>query len=82
MRCDTDTVLQEDHMQLKQYLANEGISQQALANKIGVSQPTINRWALGVNFPDPIYLHAIEKETNGLVTPRDFVDLWVVEDGQ
>jgi len=47
---------------LRDWLANTGTTQAALAKQLGVSQPTVSDWARGNMFPD-LYnlrrLHAI-----------------------
>ena len=66
-------------MHLKDYLSENNLTQQKFADQIGVTQATVARWAGGVQFPHPIFLHKIEKATEGRVTPSDMVSLWVAE---
>lgn len=63
-------------MKLAQYLSDRGITQTAFAALMKVSQPTINRYALGERFPDRDMIWAIELATDGQVTPAD----WYADD--
>jgi post-segregation antitoxin (ccd killing protein)/DNA-binding XRE family transcriptional regulator len=59
-------------MKLDAYLADRGLTQAAFAARIGVSGPTVHRWIAGKARPDWTALGAIERETAGAVTYRDF----------
>jgi antitoxin CcdA len=61
-------------MKLEAYLADRGLTQAAFAARIGVSGPTVHRWIAGKARPDWRALGAIERETQGAVTYRDFQD--------
>lgn len=53
---------------LTQYLEQEGISQAEFARQLGVSQPTVNRWALGTADPRRDAIAKIEKLTGGAIS--------------
>lgn len=46
---------------IKQIRLRLGLSQEALAHKIGVTFQTINRWERGLNKPSPLALEKIRK---------------------
>ena len=64
-------------MTLRKYLGESGLSQAALARRVGVSQSAIARYVAGIRCPRPAIMDAIARETQGLVQPRDLVDTWV-----
>ena len=49
-------------------------SQVELAKKIGVSQALVSRWAAGETPIQPRHFRAIQKATNGKVTPIHLLD--------
>ncbi len=61
-------------MTLKEYIDNVGVSQAALARKIGVEQASISRWVNGKQYPDWSLIPEIYKATEGRVTANDFVN--------
>jgi len=61
-------------MKLDAFLAAQAMTQAAFAARIGVSGPTVHRWIAGKARPDWKALGAIERETKGAVTYRDFRD--------
>jgi len=72
-------------MQLNEYLKSPGaLSVRQLANAVGVkSEMQIRQWQHGYagRRPGPIYCHAIERATDGLVTrkdlrPNDWQQIW------
>ncbi len=62
-------------MKLADYLATEKISHAAFAQRIGVSQAAVTRYARGLRFPHRGILARIKSATDGAVTFRDFLDL-------
>ena len=62
-------------MRLIQYLRMNGLTLAAFGAQIGRSTPTVSRIARGVNRPDWDTLNAIQRATNGAVTPNDFIDM-------
>ncbi len=59
-------------MKLAQYLHTKGISQAAFAAKIGVTQVAVNRYAQDKRSPSLNMIWAIEKETKGAVSVKDW----------
>lgn len=47
--------------QLKKYRESVGLSQLALAGKLGVQQSTISRWERGIANPVGLYLTRLER---------------------
>jgi transcriptional regulator with XRE-family HTH domain len=62
-------------MQLYQYLIEAGVSQNAFANKIGVSQPTLHRYLIGSTYPTVVKAIKIEAITNKKVKVHDWANL-------
>lgn len=62
-------------MTLAEFLSKKGLSHSAFAEKIGVSQAAINRYAKGRRMPRPAILARIRKETDGIVTANDFMSV-------
>jgi transcriptional regulator with XRE-family HTH domain len=60
-------------MTLADFLSKNGLSHSAFAEKIGVSQAAVNRYAKGRRIPRPAVLARIRKETSGIVTADDFM---------
>lgn len=61
-------------MKLRQWLADQGLSQAAFAERIGRAQQSVARYCAG-RVPDPDAMAAIARETAGAVAPNDFYDL-------
>lgn len=59
-------------MTLREYLQAQGLTQVEFASRIGVPVSTLNGWGLGRRYPRAQELAAIERETKGAVTARDF----------
>lgn len=59
-------------MLLKTYLKSVGMTETAFAEKLNVSQVTINRYVLGKRFPSPEMILRISAATNGKVKPADW----------
>lgn len=53
---------------LTQYLEQEGISQAEFARRVGVTQPTVNRWIAGTADPRREKVAEIERLTNGAIS--------------
>jgi len=60
-------------MKLMEYLSQEGLTTDAFAEKIGVSQGAVSRYATGQRFPVRAILRRIANATDGAVTANDFV---------
>ena len=60
-------------MKLADYLADKGLSQNAFAKRLKVSHVAVGRWISGERIPEPDNMRAILRETEGVVTPNDFV---------
>lgn len=60
-------------MDMRSYLAREGLTQIELAQALGWSKSTINRLVSGARRPTLRQAVALERITRGAVTPRDFV---------
>ncbi len=59
-------------MRLADWLKEEGLSQVAFANRIGVTKSAVGRWCLGA-WPGPEHLGLIKRHSKGKVTPNDFL---------
>ena len=53
---------------------NSGLSQQELAAKLDVSQPTVSIWELGKTKPDHAQIEAIESVLGGITKGEEFSD--------
>lgn len=60
-------------MTLAEFLSANGLSHSAFAEKVGVSQVAITRYARGQRTPRPPVLARIREETRGAVTADDFM---------
>jgi transcriptional regulator with XRE-family HTH domain len=61
-------------MKLTDYLAAQKLSHAAFAERIGVSQAAVTRYARGARFPHRGILAKIKDATGGAVTFSDFLD--------
>lgn len=61
-------------MELKAYLADEGMTLTAFARQSGLGVQTLHRYVNGDRFPKAEALLAIRVATGGKVTADDFVD--------
>lgn len=68
-------------MTLREWMADQKLSQQKLAVMLGVTQPTIARWLNTVQAPDFCNIIKIRKLTGGVVTADSLVDQWEKDDG-
>lgn len=59
-------------MTLDAYMQQNALTNTALAEKIGRSQSFVSRIRLGQSAPSLVTLQAIQRLTNGQVTPADF----------
>jgi len=59
-------------MKLIDFIAATDTNETAFAQKLGVSQVTINRYVKNQRFPDPAMIERIEKLTNRKVTVTDW----------
>jgi transcriptional regulator with XRE-family HTH domain len=62
-------------MKLAAWLKEREMSQQAFADKAGVSQGTIARFVLGQRMPNKLTMRKIFDATEGQVTANDFHDV-------
>lgn len=60
-------------MRLSEYLAQAGLRQRALAERLAVSEATVSRWVSGRDMPSGRRLADLERLTQGAVTAADFV---------
>lgn len=65
--------MHNDGMKLDQYMAENGITDVALAAKIGVASTTVLRWRRGDTYPDWRALPLLIEATGGAVMPNDFL---------
>jgi transcriptional regulator with XRE-family HTH domain len=61
---------------LTQYRKGLGLSQSAMADRLGVSRVTLHRWEAGRAWPDIESLVMVEDATGGFVRPSDWVKAW------
>lgn len=66
-------------MNLKAFLSLDGNSEAKLAQQLGVSQSTVNRYANNVRWPDREMILRIKEATGGLVAPSDWFDAEAAE---
>jgi transcriptional regulator with XRE-family HTH domain len=62
-------------MKLGEWLSRKGMSQQAFAETIGVSQGAVARFVLGTRRPTKQTVEKIDEVTNGEVSPIDFYNV-------
>ena len=62
-------------MKLDEWLKLSGVTEQTLGEKTRYSQGTINKLRNGKLNPTMKLLEAINKATNGAVTPNDFLEM-------
>lgn len=60
-------------MLLNEYLRTQKMTQQAFAQKMGVSQAAVSFWASGQKQPSYAYLIKIRAATSGEVQPTDML---------
>lgn len=60
-------------MTLAEFLSSNGLSHSAFAERVGVSQVAVTRYALGHRVPRPEVLARIREATRGAVTANDFM---------
>jgi len=63
-------------MLLSDWLAEQGLSQQAFASLIGVTRPTVSFWCCGRTRPTPASAKILKKITRGAVTAEDLQRAW------
>jgi DNA-binding transcriptional regulator YdaS (Cro superfamily) len=66
-------VMHKRGMKLSDYMAREGLTDTALALKLGVASSTVLRWRSEKTKPDWRVLPAITAATDGQVTANDFI---------
>ena len=62
-------------MKLADFLSNADIKATAFAERIGVTRQTLWRYISGERRPEWDVLERIQRETEGQVTPNDFLDV-------
>jgi transcriptional regulator with XRE-family HTH domain len=62
-------------MQLADYLIENNMTQQALADAVGVRQSSVSKWLQGMARPSWPVIKKIKDFTNDAVTADDFVEL-------
>ncbi len=60
-------------MKLQDYITQSGLTDAQFAERVGVSQPHINKIRRGVVSPSLSVAERIMEATNGKVTPNDFL---------
>jgi hypothetical protein len=65
-------------MQLDDWLKNRDpeMTEAEFGDRIGKSQAAVNRYRKLLRYPEPDALDAIMRETDGAVTPNDFLQAW------
>lgn len=61
------------HMKLADYLATMGLTDEAFASQVGISQSQVSRLKRGLSRPSWDSLVAIERATGGAVAAADFM---------
>ncbi|SHE66727.1 Helix-turn-helix [Kaistia soli DSM 19436] len=61
-------------MKLSTYLEDNKLTHSAFAERIGVSQGAVTRYANGARLPRPAVMACIRQATAGAVTYRDFLE--------
>jgi transcriptional regulator with XRE-family HTH domain len=61
-------------MKLTAFLSERSQSDADFARRIGVTPQALSRYKLGKRKPEWAILERIRRETEGLVTPNDFLD--------
>jgi transcriptional regulator with XRE-family HTH domain len=62
-------------MDLQTYISLKGMSQEQFAQRIGVKQKSVSRYAAGERVPHPKIMSDIYSATGGAVEPNDFYEL-------
>lgn len=60
-------------MNISEYLELHNQTEEFFAGRIGVSQPTVNRYVTGKRKPNGCIMQKIFSVTNGEVSPNDFI---------
>ena len=68
-------------MKLAEYLVKKGISQQELAQKLDVTQPTIHNWIYSKVPPSGMNMMLIYKLSKGRVGLKDWCEDFLNADG-
>lgn len=61
-------------MKLRAWLKAHNMTMEMFADRVGVAHSTVSRLCTGKLFPSRELALAIRKETNGEVTPDDFLE--------
>ena len=62
-------------MKLRTYLKSAAMTQKAFADRVGVTQQTVDLWVRNLRIPRRIPMRAIWKLTGKTVGPNDFYDI-------
>ena len=62
-------------MDFQTYISLKGMSQEQFAQRIGVKQKSVSRYAAGERVPHPKIMSDIYSATDGAVEPNDFYEL-------
>ncbi len=68
-------------MQLSEYLIKHNVSRADFADKIGVTQASVSRYAAGERVPRPEHIIKIKEATRGKVKADDFMEIWRLKRG-
>ncbi len=77
----TVSMVHNAEMHLAQYMAETKLTDAAFAALIGRDRTSVMRWRKGETRPDWEALYKIVRETNGAVTPTDFLSPPPMVDG-
>lgn len=61
-------------MKLAEYISTRGLTATSFAEKVGVPQPTMNRYLNNARFPRPEMIARIEAATGGKVKFNDWLE--------
>lgn len=65
-----------NRMKLSDWLKMNGVKRYVFARRIGVQPSMVTAYCENGAWPKPSLLEAIVRETNGQVTPNDFLQNW------
>ena len=60
---------------LTEFLREKRLTDAGFAALIGVNQTTVTRWRRRRVTPSPSAMRKIARETNGAITPNDFIEV-------
>lgn len=62
-------------MTLDAWMKLTGVTAAVLSRRLGVAHTSVSRWVSGKVDPSPNAMRAIWKETNGMVSPNDLLNI-------